>query len=608
MPVHHSCFKNPFEENFQDIIWKNDLPFSNKYQDRFFQDDAISEITNIFIEPNQLLERIKNASQICIGELGFGLGLNFFVTAKFWFDNNKDLNSYNLEYLAIDEAFPTKAQLHKVIKNFPDLKEICHVFLENYDLSHNDIHRIYFPSLKIRLTLIQNDIESGLKNLLGLKNNQIDAWYLDGFDPNKNKSMWCNSVFQYVNFLSSKNATFGTFTAAGFVKRGLEKFGFEVNKVKGFGKKRHKLIGSKSFGASHASTKRNKKKKIGIIGTGIAACSVAYAAVQNGSDVEMFESAESIAAGASGNPVAAMYPRFSVNNSPYSFLTAQSYFFAEKMYKQMPNAYKNTGLLFTHSNNYQEEWIQDIKKLNRDDLFQILDKKEMEKLYGFKSDGLLVKKGGYLFPKLICREMTAHPEIKITLNHCFDKWSKNGSKLDIEFLNQEKKCAYDDLIIANGPSLEKYLSGLKISKGQLVGLKGDQSIDLNLPVNSAGYILPKLENITWIGSSHEKEYEDIQVSYEVGAELIKRINKNFKTDLISEPGILMEARLRTGSKDRLPLAGKIEENVYAIGALGSRGFSLGPILGEHIASLINNTPSPISSGIAIAIEPLRFKD
>ena len=608
MPVHHSCFKNPFEENFQEIIWKDGLPFSNKYHDRFFQDDAVSEITNIFIEPNQLLERIRNSSQICIGELGFGLGLNFFVTAKFWFENNKDLNSHNLEYLAIDEAFPTKAQVLKIIRNFPDLEEICNIFLDSYDLTHNDTKRIYFPSLKIRLTLIQNDVESGLKNLLGLKNNQINAWYLDGFDPNKNKSMWSNSVFQYINFLSSRNATFGTFTSAGFVKRGLEKFGFEVNKVKGFGKKRHKLIGSKSFDASNASTQRNKKKKIGIIGTGIAACSVAYAAVQNGSDVEMFESAESIAAGASGNPVAAMYPRFSVNNSPYSFLTAQSYFFAEKLYKQMPNAYKNTGLLFTHSNNYQEEWIQDIKNLNRDDLFQILDKKEMEKLYGFKSDGLLVKKGGYLFPKLICREMTAHPEIKITLNHCFDKWSKNGSKLDIEFLNQEKKCAYDDLIIANGPSLEKYLSGLKISKGQLVGLKGDQSIDLNLPVNSAGYILPKLENITWIGSSHEKEYEDIQVSYEVGAELIKRINKNFKTDLISEPGILMEARLRTGSKDRLPLAGKIEENVYAIGALGSRGFSLGPILGEHVASLINNTPSPISSGIAIAIEPMRFKD
>ena len=608
MPVHHSCFKNPFEEKFQDVIWKDGFPYSNAYQDRFFQDDAVAEITNIFIEPNQLLERIKNGSRIRIGELGFGFGLNFLVTAKFWFENNKNFNFHNLEYLAIDEALPTKAQILKIIKIFPELDEICHIFLKSYNFSHNDMQRIYFPSLKIRLTLIQNDVESGLKNLLGLENNQIDAWYLDGFDPSKNKSMWSNSVFQYMRFLSARNATFGTFTSAGFVKRGLKKFGFEVDKVKGFGKKRHKLIGSKSLNGSYFSIQKNKKKKIGIIGTGIAASSVAYAAVQDGVDVEMFESADSIAAGASGNPVAALYPRFSVNNSPYSFLTAQSYFFAEKVYSQMPNAYKSTGLLFSHSNDYQEEWIQDIENLNRSDLFEIINKKDMKKNYGFLSNGLLVKRGGYLFPKLICKEMTSHPNISISFDHCFNNWSKNGSKLDLEFLNQEKKSGFDDVIIASGPTLEKYLPGLKISKGQLVGLKGNQPIDIDLPVNSAGYILPMQENITWIGSSHEKDYENMDISYEVGKELVKKINKNFKVNLAGSENMLMEARLRTGSKDRLPLAGKIQENVYVIGALGSRGFSLGPILGEYITSLINNSPSPISSGIALAIEPLRFID
>ncbi len=420
--------------------------------------------------------------------------------------------------------------------------------------------------------------------------------------------MWSNSVFQYMKFLSAENATFGTFTSAGVVKRGLKKFGFEVNRVNGFGEKRHKLIGRKPSNTSPVCTQENIKKKIGIIGTGIAASSIAYAAAQNGANVEMFESADCIAAGASGNPIAAMYPRFSVNNSPYSFLTAQSYFFAEKLYSQMPNAYKKTGLLFAYPNNYQEEWIQDIKTLNRDDLFQILGKKDVKKLYGFESDGLLVKKGGYLFPKLICQEMTTHPNIKITFNHCFHNWSKKGARLDIEFLNQKRKCNFDDLIIANGPSLEKILSGLKISKGQLVGLMGKQPIDLDLPLNSSGYILPKVKNITWIGSSHEKEYKDLNVCYEVGKELINRIDKNFKIKLAGRSNMLMEARLRTGSKDRLPLAGKIEKNVYALGALGSRGFTLGPILGEYIASLINNTPSPISAGIALAIEPLRFKD
>ena len=607
MSIHHSCFKNPFEEKHQEVVWKDNLPYSSAYQDRFFQDDAISEITNIFIEPNQLLERIKNGSRVHIGELGFGFGINFLVTAKFWLENNKNSDSLNLEYLAIDEALPTKAQILKIINNFPELKEVSNIFLNSYDPSHNDSQRIYFPSLKIRLTLIQNDVESGLKNLLGLANNQIDAWYLDGFDPSKNKSMWSNSIFQYIKFLSANNATFGTFTSAGFVKRGLKKFGFKVNKVKGFGRKRHKLTGIRSPNPT-VNIERNKKKKIGIIGSGIAASSAAYAAVQNGADVEIFELSDDIAAGASGNPIAAMYPRFSANDSPYSFLTAQSYFFAEKIYSQLPNAYKKTGLLFSHSNDYQKQWMTDMKNLNREDLFETIDKQKMKKLYGFESNGLLVKKGGYLFPKLICQELTSHPNIKISYNYCFNSWFKNKSKIDIHFSNQEKKSGFDDLIIANGSSLERYVSGLKISKGQLVGLKGNQQIDLDLPINSAGYILPKVDGITWIGSTHEREFENIEICYETGRELIKRTNKNFNVSLQGSDDMQMTANLRVSSKDRLPLAGKIEKNIYAIGGLGSRGFSLGPILGEHVASLINNSPSPISSGIALAIEPLRFKD
>jgi tRNA 5-methylaminomethyl-2-thiouridine biosynthesis bifunctional protein len=607
MPIHYSCFENPFEEKCQEIIWKDSLPYSNVYQDRFFQDDAVSEITNIFIEPNQLLARIKNGSQIHIGELGFGFGLNFLVTAKFWLEN-KNLNSHILEYLAIDEALPTKAQILKIVDNFPELQKICNIFLQSYDPFHNDSHRIFFPSLKIRLTLIQNDVELGLKNLLGFKNNQISAWYLDGFDPSKNKSMWSNSVFQYMKFLSTKDATFGTFTSAGFVKRGLKKFAFEVEKVKGYGMKRHKLIGWKSMGNPDINTESSKKKKIGIIGSGIAASSAAYAAAQNGADIEIFESADGIAAGASGNPVAALYPRFSINNSPYSFLTAQSYFFAEKLYSQMPNAYMQTGLLFSHSNDYQAQWIEEMKHLNRNDLFEIIDIEKMKKVYGFESHGLLVKKGGYLFPNLICKELLTHPNVKISYNYCFKNWFKNKSKIDIHFSNQEKKSGFDELIIANGPGLEQYLCGLKISKGQLVGLKGNQQINLDLPLNSAGYILPEVDGVTWIGSTHEREFKNIDVCYEAGYKLIEKTNKNFNLGFTGAENMLMTANFRVGSKDRLPIAGKIEDKIYVIGSLGSRGFSLAPLLGEFVASQINNSPSPISSGIALAIDPLRFKD
>jgi tRNA 5-methylaminomethyl-2-thiouridine biosynthesis bifunctional protein len=372
--------------------------------------------------------------------------------------------------------------------------------------------------------------------------------------------------------------------------------------------KRHKLIGWKSMGNPDINTESSKKKKIGIIGSGIAASSAAYAAAQNGADIEIFESADGIAAGASGNPVAALYPRFSINNSPYSFLTAQSYFFAEKLYSQMPNAYMQTGLLFSHSNDYQAQWIEEMKHLNRNDLFEIIDIEKMKKVYGFESHGLLVKKGGYLFPNLICKELLTHPNVKISYNYCFKNWLKNKSKIDIHFSNQEKKSGFDELIIANGPGLEQYLCGLKISKGQLVGLKGNQQINLDLPLNSAGYILPEVDGVTWIGSTHEREFKNIDVCYEAGYKLIEKTNKNFNLGFTGAENMLMTANFRVGSKDRLPIAGKIEDKIYVIGSLGSRGFSLAPLLGEFVASQINNSPSPISSGIALAIDPLRFKD
>ena len=111
MPVHFSSFKNPFAEKYQEVNWKDGFPYSAEYQDRFFQDNAIEEIENIFIEPNKILERIKNGSHIHIGELGFGFGLNFFVTANFWLKNNpKVLNTISACVLIIIALYVAVSQ------------------------------------------------------------------------------------------------------------------------------------------------------------------------------------------------------------------------------------------------------------------------------------------------------------------------------------------------------------------------------------------------------------------------------------------------------------------------------------------------------------------
>ncbi len=91
------------------------------------------------------------------------------------------------------------------------------------------------------MTLIFDDVNAAMERLEA----KVDCWFLDGFKPASNPEMWSEKVFQQMARLSASGATFATFTAAGFVKRGLQAAGFEVRKVQGFGRKRDMLVGTK---------------------------------------------------------------------------------------------------------------------------------------------------------------------------------------------------------------------------------------------------------------------------------------------------------------------------------------------------------------------------
>ena len=91
--------------------------------------------------------------------------------------------------------------------------------------------------------MVIDNIEDGLDSVMHNKS-MVDAWYFDGFDPRKNIDMWTTDVFLKVALLSHEKTSFGTYTSSGMVKRNLLKCGFEVQKVKGFNKKRHMLAGT----------------------------------------------------------------------------------------------------------------------------------------------------------------------------------------------------------------------------------------------------------------------------------------------------------------------------------------------------------------------------
>ncbi|WP_368752106.1 tRNA (5-methylaminomethyl-2-thiouridine)(34)-methyltransferase MnmD, partial [Klebsiella oxytoca] len=104
-------------------------------------------------------------------------------------------------------------------------------------------HRLLLDEGRITLDLWFGDINQLTNELDDSLNQQVDAWFLDGFAPAKNPDMWTAELFAAMARLARPGGTLATFTSAGFVRRGLEEAGFSMQKRKGFGRKREMLIG-----------------------------------------------------------------------------------------------------------------------------------------------------------------------------------------------------------------------------------------------------------------------------------------------------------------------------------------------------------------------------
>lgn len=122
----------------------------------------------------------------------------------------------------------------------------------------------------------------------------VDAWFLDGFAPSKNPEMWNQDLFNGMAELAKLNCSVATFSAAGFVRRGLIEAGFAMQKVKGFGTKRDMLAGRVEQKTPYTNISpmfdraSSKTDDIAIIGGGIASATLAKALIARGSKVTVY--------------------------------------------------------------------------------------------------------------------------------------------------------------------------------------------------------------------------------------------------------------------------------------------------------------------------------
>ncbi len=180
----------------------------------------------MFLGGNDLPSRFKDGFQIA--ELGFGTGLNALAALDAWTgDGRFKFTSF--------EAFPMAAtDMERALRHWPELDS--GPLIAAWARGERQI--VIGP---MQLHVIVGDALRMLKAWQG----RADAWFLDGFSPAKNPEMWSQELLSEVGRHTGKGGRFATYSAASKVRSGLETAGFEVQRVKGFGRKRHMSVGRK---------------------------------------------------------------------------------------------------------------------------------------------------------------------------------------------------------------------------------------------------------------------------------------------------------------------------------------------------------------------------
>ena len=561
---------------------------SKDYEDRYFQVNGFEESKEVYIDGNNLEERWESFSGSCftIGELGFGLGLNFLTMMHCWLKKER---SFNLDYIGIDKKILEKSNLIMLEEAFPNLKNEIKVLKECDIVGHNGFECISIPDLKIRLILITEDIQKAINDICV---SNIDAWFLDGFDPKKNPEMWEEDILKTVFDLSSCDSSFSSFTSVGRIRRALLENGFEVSKVSGFGTKRHRIIGKKFI----ENKKSNGIKKIAILGAGLSGSNLAFNLANANIEVDIYDALADLNKGSSSGPIASMYPKFSLDNSPRSKFLIASYFFSLNFYiKNL--GFENTGLLFYGSDEIKDKWISKILTLGRDDLFELLNDDEVENFLGVSEikKALHVKKGLYLQPLELKKKLLEHRFIKIIPNEEFVSFSEEKSKVVVDFKSGLRK-SYDALAVCTGKGLKDFNDNLKVSYGLMAGISNKDLFNIKKPLNHQGYIIPKVDGTNWIGSTYEQspdlKKENIEEKIKLNHAIFGRKGMSYEIQDIWEGE-------RVSARSNLPIASKIPEtkNIYCIGGLGSRGLSYAPFLAEIVSSAIQDKQIPLSKEI-----------
>ena len=644
---------------------QENTPVSDKFDDVYFSNqDGLAETHYVFLKGNQLWERWVNYQEahFVIAETGFGTGLNFFaVTTLFREFRQKHPDSpLKRLYFTSFEKYPLpRDALQQAHLAYPQFSHLAQHLQQHWLNPIQGCYRFHFDETTLDLWF--GDVAENLPQLGDYMNGKIDAWFLDGFAPSKNPDMWNEQLYQKMFRFTKPQGTFATFTAASAVRKGLENAGFNIKKRKGFGKKRECLSGQKTHEKLtalstpwfHSQAANLNKQDIAIIGGGIASLCTAISLVKRGAKITIYCEAEQTALNASGNKQGAFYPQLSDDNERnirfYIHAFAYGHQFLQwAIQQQIEFEHEFCGVALCAYNEKAESKLNKIVELNLpSDLYQSLNQSKLSEKVGLPLPfgGAFIPQGAWLAPRQLVQHAFAFLEkqgvqIKTSQKVTTLSQTENGWQITTA---ENKTFCHEVVVLANGHKLTEFEQTQKLPlypvRGQVSQIPTSENLlKLKTVLCYDGYLTPvdQAKTSHCIGASHVRDNATREFSLTEQQENQQKIQQNIPEDWTREvdtSGNLARIGVRCSVRDLTPMMGivphfsaqqtqyqnlfnlrrrkqPIEQaenypNLYLIGALGSRGLTSAPFLGETLASLIYGEPLPMSEDLIHNLMPNR---
>lgn len=611
------------------------LGFGDVYHPR---SGALAQARHVFLAGNGLPERWRGRERFVIAETGFGLGNNFLATWAAWRADAQ--RSDRLDFLSVELHPPTREDLGAWPRDEQTAALADELQRQWPPLLHG-LHRLCFDAGRVTLHLAFGDAATWAREWVA----SVDAFFLDGFAPDRNPPMWDGRLIKALARLAAVQATAATWSAARPVRDALQAAGFEVSKAPGQGGKRDITVahfaprGSVRSAPPGRPRTRGVERRALIVGGGLAGCAAAWALAEQGWHGSVFDRHEEPACEGSGNPAGIFHGVVTPDDGVHArWHRAAALAFAPVARAAVREGVRGAvdGLLRLDPDvPGVDDMAARLRRLGLPpEYVQAVSAPQASLLAGMPlaHAAWFYPGGGWIDPRALAawylRRAGASVrwhggEAVMALRRDGDDW--------VLLSAQGLELARASTVVLACAGESARLAGM--DTGIVEPIRGQVSIAdapplrlPRLPLAGSGYVLPTLGRLAIFGATAQRGDDATAVRVADHADNLKRLVQLTGVTADVRPESLQgRVGWRWTAADRLPLIGAVpdpmlpavgsadqprllprQEGLFVFSALGSRGIGISALGARLLAAWVTGAPSPVEAGLMDAVDPARF--